>query len=126
MPHQQDYLRTQNYGTVFQAADDLRCNQIPCDACHKDLPNALVENQLHGTRESAHESTAANGSWFSSVCCFRIEKSLLALCMTLALGLEAPLSLSVFSASAGACLLPTCSEYAWSIDSFWRTRQRGA
>jgi uncharacterized membrane protein YphA (DoxX/SURF4 family) len=49
-----------------------------------------------------------------------------ALCMTLALGLEAPLSLSVFSASAGAFLLATCAEYSWSIDSFRRTRQRGA
>ena len=51
---------------------------------------------------------------------------LFALCMTLALGLEAPLSLSVFSASAGAFLLATCSEYGCSIDSFRRTRQRGA
>src|SRR3974390_3150037 len=28
-----------------------------------------------GTRESAHESTAANGSCFSSVCCLSIERS---------------------------------------------------
>jgi uncharacterized membrane protein YphA (DoxX/SURF4 family) len=51
---------------------------------------------------------------------------LFAIYMTLALGLEAPLSLSVFSASAGAFLLATCSEYGWSVDSFRRTRQRGA
>jgi len=51
---------------------------------------------------------------------------LFAMCMTLALGFEASLSLSVFSASAGAFLLATCSEYGWSIDSFRRTRQRGA
>ena len=51
---------------------------------------------------------------------------LFAMCMTLALGLEAPLSLSVFSASAGAFLLATRSEYGWSIDSFRRTQQRGA
>ena len=50
---------------------------------------------------------------------------LFAMCMTLALGLEAPLSLSVFSASAAAFLLATCSEYGCSIDSFRRTQQRG-
>jgi len=48
-----------------------------------------------------------------------------AICMTVALGLEAPFSLSVFSASAGSFLLATCSEYPWSVDSFRRTRHRG-
>jgi uncharacterized membrane protein YphA (DoxX/SURF4 family) len=48
---------------------------------------------------------------------------LFAVCMTLALGLEAPPSFSVFSASAGAFLPATCSEYEWSVDSFRRTRQ---
>jgi len=48
-----------------------------------------------------------------------------AICMTLALGVEAPLSFSVFSASAGAFLLATCGEYGWSVDSFRRTQQRG-
>jgi uncharacterized membrane protein YphA (DoxX/SURF4 family) len=42
---------------------------------------------------------------------------LFALVMTFALGLEAPLSLSVFSASAGAFLLATCCEIPWSVDS---------
>lgn len=45
-----------------------------------------------------------------------------ALVMTLALGLEVPLSLSVFSASAGAFLLATCGEYSWSLDSVLRWR----
>jgi uncharacterized membrane protein YphA (DoxX/SURF4 family) len=45
---------------------------------------------------------------------------LFALAMTFALGLEAPLSLSVFSASAGSFLLATCSEYSWSLDSLRR------
>jgi uncharacterized membrane protein YphA (DoxX/SURF4 family) len=45
---------------------------------------------------------------------------LFALSMTFALDLEAPLSFSVFSASAGAFLLTTCSEYSWSVDSFRR------
>ena len=45
---------------------------------------------------------------------------LFAMCMTLALGLEAPLSLSVFSASAGAFLLASCGEYWFSVDSFRR------
>lgn len=49
---------------------------------------------------------------------------LFAVSMTLALGMEAPLSFSVFSASAGAFLLATCGEYRWSVDSFWRTRRQ--
>jgi uncharacterized membrane protein YphA (DoxX/SURF4 family) len=47
---------------------------------------------------------------------------LFALVMTFALGLEVPLSLSVFSASAGAFLLATCGEYSWSLDSVLRRR----
>jgi uncharacterized membrane protein YphA (DoxX/SURF4 family) len=45
---------------------------------------------------------------------------LFALVMIFALGLEAPLSFSVFSASAGAFLLATRNEYSWSVDSFLR------
>lgn len=45
---------------------------------------------------------------------------LFALSMSFALGLEAPLSSSVFSASAGAFLLSTCREYPWSLDSIRR------
>jgi uncharacterized membrane protein YphA (DoxX/SURF4 family) len=45
---------------------------------------------------------------------------LFALSMTFALGLEAPLSASVFSASAGAFLLSTCREYPWGFDSIRR------
>ena len=45
---------------------------------------------------------------------------LFALSMAFALGLEAPLSASVFSASAGAFLLSTCEEYPWSLDSIRR------
>jgi uncharacterized membrane protein YphA (DoxX/SURF4 family) len=45
--------------------------------------------------------------------------------MTFALGLEAPLSFSVFSASAGAFLLATCGEYSWSLDSLWLERIHG-
>jgi uncharacterized membrane protein YphA (DoxX/SURF4 family) len=47
---------------------------------------------------------------------------LFALVMTFAVGLEVPLSLSVFSASAGAFLLATCGEYSWSLDSVLRRR----
>jgi uncharacterized membrane protein YphA (DoxX/SURF4 family) len=42
---------------------------------------------------------------------------LFALVMTFSFGLHAPLSFSVFSASAGAFMLATCHEYSWSVDS---------
>lgn len=45
---------------------------------------------------------------------------LFALSMTFALGVKAPLNFSVFSASAAAFLLATCSEDCWSLDSLWR------
>jgi uncharacterized membrane protein YphA (DoxX/SURF4 family) len=45
---------------------------------------------------------------------------LFALSMAFALGPEAPLSASVFSASAAAFLLSTCREYPWSLDSVRR------
>src|SRR5512144_3222361 len=38
------------------------------------------------------------------------------LAMTAALGLEAPLSFSVFSAAAGSLLLATCSSFRYSVD----------
>jgi len=50
---------------------------------------------------------------------------LFALVMTFALGPEAPLSFSVFSASAGAFLLATCSKYSWSLDSLRAERILG-
>ena len=51
---------------------------------------------------------------------------LFGLSMTFALGLEAPLSASVFSASAGAFLLSTCREYPWSFDSIRRRQLRSS
>src|SRR5215475_3125874 len=48
---------------------------------------------------------------------------LFALSMTFALGIEAPLSASVFSASAGAFVLATCREYPWSFDSIRNQHQ---
>jgi len=42
---------------------------------------------------------------------------LFALSMTFALGIKAPLNLSVFSASGAAFLLATCRKYPWSLDS---------
>ena len=51
---------------------------------------------------------------------------LFALTMTFALGLEAPLSFSVFSASAGAFLLAACGECSWSLDSVRRIMHRQA
>ncbi|HZA02230.1 MAG TPA: hypothetical protein VE665_08115 [Hyphomicrobiaceae bacterium] len=38
------------------------------------------------------------------------------LAMTAALGLEAPLSFSVFSAAGGSLLLATCSSFPYSVD----------
>ena len=49
-----------------------------------------------------------------------------ALVMTLALGLEAPLSFSVFSASAGAFLLATYGKYSWSLDSLRSIKHRAS
>jgi len=40
------------------------------------------------------------------------------LMMTISLGLKAPLNYSVFSASAGALLLATLSDYKWSMDNY--------
>ena len=42
--------------------------------------------------------------------------STFALAMTIALGVEAPLSLSVFSAAGGALLLATCANFPFSLD----------
>jgi uncharacterized membrane protein YphA (DoxX/SURF4 family) len=44
------------------------------------------------------------------------------LAMTLALGIEAPLSFSVFSAAGGSLLLATCPTFPFSVDSLRRTR----
>lgn len=41
-----------------------------------------------------------------------------ALSMTLALGIQAPLNYSVFTASAASFLLATLPAYKWSLDSF--------
>jgi uncharacterized membrane protein YphA (DoxX/SURF4 family) len=49
---------------------------------------------------------------------------LFALAMAFALGLEVPLSFSVFSASAGAFLLAACGEYSCSLDSLPRINKR--
>jgi uncharacterized membrane protein YphA (DoxX/SURF4 family) len=43
-----------------------------------------------------------------------------ALAMTMALGVKAPLNLSVFSASGGALLLATCTDFPFSLDELLR------
>jgi uncharacterized membrane protein YphA (DoxX/SURF4 family) len=43
-----------------------------------------------------------------------------ALTMTMALGVKAPLNLSVFSASGGALLLATCTDFPFSLDELLR------
>jgi uncharacterized membrane protein YphA (DoxX/SURF4 family) len=48
-----------------------------------------------------------------------------ALTMTLALGVKAPLDLSVFSAAGGALLLGTCAEFPFSVDEFLRRSRQG-
>ena len=45
-----------------------------------------------------------------------------ALSMTISLGMEAPLSFSVYSAAGGAFLLATCTEFPLSLDSLLRSR----
>lgn len=46
------------------------------------------------------------------------------LAMTVALGIEAPLSLSVYSAAGGSLLLATCPTFPFSVDSLLRARSR--
>jgi len=48
--------------------------------------------------------------------------AIFALAMTLALGVEAPLSLSVFSAAGGALLLATCADFPYSLDELLRRK----
>jgi uncharacterized membrane protein YphA (DoxX/SURF4 family) len=43
-----------------------------------------------------------------------------AIVMTVALGVESPLNLSVFSAAGGALLLGACAEYPYSVDQLLR------
>jgi uncharacterized membrane protein YphA (DoxX/SURF4 family) len=45
------------------------------------------------------------------------------LAMTLALGIEAPLSFSVFSAAGGSLLLATCPTFPFSVDSLRRANR---
>jgi len=47
-----------------------------------------------------------------------------ALTMTVALGIKAPLDLSVFSASAGAFLLAAQRNYPFSLDAWWESRTK--
>ena len=49
-----------------------------------------------------------------------------ALTMTMALGVKAPLNLSVFSAAGGALFLGTCANFPFSLDEFIRTRKRSS
>jgi uncharacterized membrane protein YphA (DoxX/SURF4 family) len=46
------------------------------------------------------------------------------LAMTLALGIEAPLSFSVYSAAGGSLLLATCPTFPFSVDSLRRATLR--
>ena len=48
--------------------------------------------------------------------------AIFAVAMTMALGAEAPLSLSVFSAAAGALLLATCADFPYSLDELLRRK----
>jgi hypothetical protein len=50
---------------------------------------------------------------------------LFALAMTMALGVKAPLNLSVFSAAGGALLLSTCASYPFSMDELLRRNHLG-
>jgi uncharacterized membrane protein YphA (DoxX/SURF4 family) len=47
-----------------------------------------------------------------------------ALAMAMALGVQAPLNASVFSASAGALLLATCSDFPFSLDGVLRRNKK--
>lgn len=48
-----------------------------------------------------------------------------AVTMTMALGVKAPLNLSVFSAAGGALLLGVCESFPFSLDELLQTRRQG-
>jgi uncharacterized membrane protein YphA (DoxX/SURF4 family) len=48
-----------------------------------------------------------------------------ALTMTMALGVKAPLDLSVFSAAGGALLLAICTDFPFSLDELLRRNRQG-
>jgi len=48
-----------------------------------------------------------------------------ALAMTLALGVKAPLNLSVFTAAGGALLLAICADFPFSLDELLRRSKQG-
>jgi len=49
-----------------------------------------------------------------------------ALAMTMALGVQAPLNASVFSAGGGALVLATCSDFPFSLDGLLRRNKKTA
>jgi hypothetical protein len=51
--------------------------------------------------------------------------STFALTMTMALGVKAPLDLSVFSAAGGALLLATSANFPFSLDELVRRNKQG-
>ena len=76
---------------------------------------------MRSTTASGCDSSTACEASISTVCegaARRAMKRVFAVAMTVALGPEAPLAFSVWSASAGAALLATLPEpaYVWSID----------
>ena len=57
MPQDKNRLHSKHCHAIFQTRHDLRCHDIPCHPRHKDLPNTLIEDDLHrharvGTRKN--------------------------------------------------------------------------
>ena len=71
----QDYFRAQDRRAILEAGDNLRGDDIAGHAGNKNTSDRQSKTSSTGTRESAHESTAAKGSCFSTVFCFRMVRS---------------------------------------------------
>jgi hypothetical protein len=72
----------------------------------------------HGTEQRIAARSFCASRWASLF----LPQLLFALAMTIALGVKAPLDLSVFSASAGAFLLAAYGKYPLSADAFHHTQ----
>ena len=89
---------------------------VPCAAEWSPIPPRPARL---ATKEEELESTRTTALFSGSLLL------LLALTMTGALGIKAPLDASFFSAAGAALLLATCADYPFSIDRLRQDSVRG-